>query len=834
MALFVAVCVAAQSPLRRVDRPTPCDFVAAPGDLDGDGDVDGFEWNADGGLTGRVVLNDGHGAFVAAAATGLPFLGATPLAALSIADYDGDGYGDVLALGTGTPFDGLYLGGAALAFTPGPALPSMVPTLTAGSHAAADCDGDGDLDVVVGRRVLSPPPYVSAPPVWYRNMGGGVFVAAASGALGAVAAGYLQTLVRDFDGDGDVDALFAGGGAGADARAYFNDGTGSFAAATPDFLSSMWFPGAALGDFDGDGLFDVASVAAAPFGPAALEISFGTAGGFAAPVATFGAVHQVPFPLLAVDLDGDGAHEVLSWKTDGQSYSLGALKIDVAGVATPFGPRFGHDRGFSAAADLDGDGDQDVLRLGGGFLMNDGAGGLVEIAAAGDPAAKANWGLSAPVAYVDLGGDGLVDTVGRGLQTAFANGEGGFFFQAGSSPIAPYAGAATRGYGATFDRDQDGDGDFVVVAATAGGPAAAFLYDVSGWSVAPIGAPQGVPLPSRSSVAAFDGDVDGDLDVCVGVEGGPVFGSVPAGTLPMRFLENLGAAGLAASVGIGVPAWTTDLARGDFDGDGLIDLLQLNGGPADDSVVFLARPGGPTAVAQVGLIGAFAAVGDLDFDGDADAVVDGAVYFNQGGLLVPGPVLPSALRNYAALVDLDLDGDLDLLETPATVLLNLGGGVFGAPESALPRNSGWRAEQGARSCAADVDFDGDLDVVAPGPVVVTNVRRHLAHAGVPRLGRPSGVRLFGTPGGACGLFASPVPANVPMPPYGVALLDPGTAIGMAVGLFAPAGAPNAGEATMPFVVPNAPSLAGLAVYWQAVDVGSAAFTNRLTTVVLAF
>ena len=185
---------------------------------------------------------------------------------------------------------------------------------------------------------------------------------------------------------------------------------------------------------------------------------------------------------------------------------------------------------------------------------------------------------------------------------------------------------------------------------------------------------------------------------------------------------------------------TDVIAREDLDGDGDRDLAAANFGSGDVSVRmgrgdgtfsaqrrYAAGPGGPVAVEA----------GDLDGDGDEDLVaanrgggfVDGrpdysipgtvSVFLNAGD----GSFAPS--REFLAgeafeprdldRSDLDGDGDEDLVVALAStragdgglaVLLNGGGGAFGAPQ----RYGHLGSAEGV--VADDLDGDGDNDLAA--------------------------------------------------------------------------------------------------------------------------
>jgi hypothetical protein len=314
-------------------------------------------------------------------------------------------------------------------------------------------------------------------------------------------------------------------------------------------------------------------------------------------------------------------------------------------------------------------------------------------------------------------------------------------------------------------------------------------------------------------------------------------------TSPMVYLRNLTPNGFAAPIPIGGNHATYDLDVGDFDGNGSLDVFQTNanilagtvGGP-DPSVLYLNLGVGMgyVAIPQNGISGIFTAAGDLNGDGMTDLVVDNQVWFETAsGIFTTGPALPVTLAGSPILADVDLDGDLDLIETPATVMINIGGAVFGPPQAYLPVPPITSSEI-PRSALVDLDRDGDLDIVAPGPVVLVNTLRQIARGSIPRPGRPVSIDLYGSPGGAWLLGASSAPASLALPPFGTVLIDPATAQLVATGTFAGPASPVAGAGTFGLTMPNNPALVGTTVYCQAVDLTQTRLTNRIAVTVMGY
>jgi len=365
--------------------------------------------------------------------------GADGAAAVFAADLDGDGDLDLIAASSGDDTVAWYE-------NDGGAPPSMTEHLisTTAERAfdvfAADVDGDGDVDVLAA----------SADDdtiAWYENDGGAppsffehVVTDQARFARAVAAA--------DLDGDGDMDLLAASSGDGVVAW-YENDG-----ADPPAF--TYWTiapnaPGARdvlAADMDGDGDLDV--VAAASFG---LDtITWFENDGQYPPTFTDHIVSVDPVGLTAIaaaDMDGDGDMDLLS--SSGFDDTIAWYEND--GAAIP-----GFTRGVVtsnaafaravAAADLDDDGLMDVLSASSAddkiaWYRNDG----------GSPPAFVEFELStsadgaAAVLAADIDGDGALDVL-----AASGSDDTVAWFESG---LEPAAGPSCRG-----DLDNDGEVGF--------------------------------------------------------------------------------------------------------------------------------------------------------------------------------------------------------------------------------------------------------------------------------------------------------------------------------------------------------------------------------------
>ena len=222
--------------------------------------------------------------------------------------------------------------------------------------------------------------------------------------------------------------------------------------------------------------------------------------------------------------------------------------------------------------------------------------------------------------------------------------------------------------------------------------------------------------PGPNALVLGDVDGDGDLDL---LATSCSFGS--SGTVSVRL--NNGAGVFGGNQNVLVNGSATNVALGDVDNDGDLDLLAAITGISTVSVCLNDGTGtfGNFQDTYTNVAAMKLATGDLDGDGDLDLVVGSvmgssiSVRFNNGnGLFNSGQVLQVGSFPYAVtLGDVDADGDLDLLAansnngvaSTVSVLLNNGSGAFSASQL---------VSTGANSIdlvLGDIDADGDLDLL---------------------------------------------------------------------------------------------------------------------------
>jgi FG-GAP-like repeat/Cep192 domain 4 len=302
------------------------------------------------------------------------------------------------------------------------------------------------------------------------------------------------------------------------------------------------------------------------------------------------------------------------------------------------------------------------------------------------------------------------------ISLLLGNGSGGFSNASGS----PFAGPTATEDVATGDFNNDGNPDVV---GTGNGSASVYLGNGSGG----LGSPTNIATVGSSNTSVVTGDFnnDGNLDfatsndtgqlrVFLGNGTGTVFNQTGQGNIP-------------------IGGGTTDLATADFNNDGRPDLVVSNAGPVSPGVqVFLgtAGPSGTfnaqTAVALAGNVPNSVDAGDVNNDGNADAVVgnsngggagvrvllgNGAGGFsNAGG---PASINGGASPLGVTLGDFDSDGLLDIAVAnntnpgSVTVLLNNGNGTSYTTDQTLAAGNGT-----FNVTTLDTNIDGNTDIAA--------------------------------------------------------------------------------------------------------------------------
>ncbi len=388
--------------------------------------------------------------------------------------------------------------------------------------------------------------------------GGFIFVDATSQLAADPAADAKDTLdveFADVDGDGDLDLFAVDGSASAAPfpnRLLINDGSGNF---TDE--SAARIPGAPanstevdFADVDGDGDLDAI---VANLGPNQLLINDGN-----------GFFTEAPLPQ--------------------------ATPPGPPGFAVPFPPFFVEVSAEALFADLDGDGDQDIIIANENpfpfgppgdanrVLINDGTGTFTEAFGRIPFAIDQGAGYS----IGDIDGDGDLDLVqiDIGANNVLINNGVGFFTDETAARLVGGNTFSSR-KGALGDLDGDGDLD-LVVGNSRNEQNQVFVNDGFG-----VFTEAGGALPPRldttTDVDLVDLDNDGDLDIYVTNVGDFVFNHGFLGD-SNRILLNDGSGFFVDATfprGDERAGRSTNAEFGDVDGDGFVDLAIANSGGVD-------------------------------------------------------------------------------------------------------------------------------------------------------------------------------------------------------------------------------------------------------------
>lgn len=317
-------------------------------DLDGDGDMDVLSSSQYDDTIAWSENTDGQGTFGPQQVITTFADGAWSVFA---ADVDGDGDTDVLSASERDDKIAWYENTDGLG-TFGPQ--RVISTLAdrARSVFAADIDGDGDTDVLAA-------PYLGHQITWYENTDGlGTF--GSEQTVTTLVNGPHSVFAADVDGDGDTDVLSAS--VVDDKVAWYEntDGLGTFGSQQIITTSANGAQCVFAADMDGDGDADVLSASYSDNEVAWYENTDGL--GTFGPQQIITASAQWAHSVSAADVDGDGDMDVLSGSFNDDTVAwyenidgLGTFGLQQVITASANGTN------FVVAADLDGDGDADVL-----------------------------------------------------------------------------------------------------------------------------------------------------------------------------------------------------------------------------------------------------------------------------------------------------------------------------------------------------------------------------------------------------------------------------------------------------------------------------------------
>jgi flagellar hook assembly protein FlgD len=626
-------------------------------DVDGDGDLDALATGFSDNEVAWWQNTSGDGSAWTKTSIDASFAGAH---AVSTGDMDGDGDLDVLAssftdndlvwwVNDGSPAGATWVQRDIETSFSDPV-----------SIMAADVDRDGDLDVVAAGSTADEI-------AWWENTAGDGTSWTKRSVATAVDGAYAA-YPADMDGDGDIDIV--GAASVDDEVAWWENTNGSATAWTKRSIAST-FDGAEavwVGDVDGDGDLDV--VGAANLGDKIWWWENANGSGTSWTRHRVGAGFDGAHEVSAADIDGDGDLDFLAVAENDDDVMWWENRQ--AGRSVANGAETTIDSFFDGAsdvyaADIDGDGDMDVL----------GAAGTADDIAwwentAGDGSAwtektiDGSFDAASDVFAADMDGDGDLDVLGA-ASTAddiawWENTAGN-----GSAWTEHTVDGSFDGAFAVYAADIDGDGDVDVLGAAITADDIAWWENTAGdgsaWTKTTIDG----TFDNARDVHAADVDGDGDVDV--------LGAALTADDI--TWWENTAGDG---------SAWTEHTIDGSFDGAIHVDAADMDGD------------------------------GDMDVLGAGRTVAEITWWENTAGTgltWTEHTVASGYTANWKVLAaDMDRDGDMDVLGASGSLdditwWENTAGTGLAWTEYTVDGSF-----DNARGVyAADIDGDGDLDVL---------------------------------------------------------------------------------------------------------------------------
>jgi hypothetical protein len=577
---------------------------------------------------------------------------------------------------------------------------------------ASDLDGDGDLDILSAS-------FDDDKIAWFENTDGqgnfGLQQIISSNINGA-----LSAFTADLDGDGDLDVIATGSFSGNRKMAWFeNDGQGDFG--TEQLLSTTTSL-ADAGDIDGDGDIDLLSYEGIDDWVVWRENLDGQG--------NFGPAQNIVFldgadPKLS-DIDGDGDLDILALRSTAFINADRILWYENTDGLGNFGPEqiVTDDIDLPNAfypADLDGDGDLDVLASSSGGLdevkwyeNTDGQGAF------GPEQLITNTLNSVrSLSAADVDGDGDLDAVFASLiedKVGWIENEDG----SGSFGAINNLSIEVDGAISVFVADVDDDGDADIVYGSSVDNKIGWFENLDGIGSFPGERLITIDANISGTVSSADLDGDGDMDVLIS----------SSSYNKIFWYENTDGQGTLGTekVIINNLDRPQNIYPADLDGDGDLDLLSASSSNTINDKIAWYENDGQGNFGPLQLISELAQeatdVFAIDIDGDDDLDVLSASQWNdkitwfentdgQGNFDFVQQLPSKAFEAQSVFAgDLDGDGDIDVLSAGKgdddIAWYENEDGLGDFEEEHIIDGE---AEKAYDVYAADLDGDDDLDVI---------------------------------------------------------------------------------------------------------------------------
>ena len=549
------------------------------GDFNNDGNLDFAVTYSTAGPDGAlsVYLGNGAGGFTLKATYSL--LGVVayrdPSNGLATADLRGNGHLDLLAIDTSNGVD-VFLGNGDGTFQTPTAVAIPSPG-NSGAEAVGDINHDGKPDLVVASNNSSDGIYVLIgngdgtfkSPVFYAQ-------GSNSGAM-AVAIGQLTTVAnRD---------IVMGTGNGA--YVYLNNGDGTFK--TPVLYGPAWIDSIVITDINGDKKNDLV---VSSLSSSAVWTMLGNGNGTFKAASSF-ATDGYPNNVVVADFNGDKKLDFATSNSHGQWVTVGLGNGDgTFRSSQSYGYEWNSAINAMATADLNGDGNLDIVEGGGGT----GVGITVMLGSAhgvfGAPSSiavgcgEANRSGVNSIALGDVNGDGKVDVVATNLNIGYAGCDNvvGVLIGLGTgkfkTPVYYSTGVTVQSYSISL-ADFNGDGKLDIVVSNADGSLSVLLNKGNGtYGAATVIA--GASGADAGGIVIGDFNNDGKLDIAV----------TDFSQKQINVLLGNGNGTFKSPIGTPSPIQPYAMTGGDFNKDGKLDLALTGWGSGDSLTIFTGNGDG--------------------------------------------------------------------------------------------------------------------------------------------------------------------------------------------------------------------------------------------------